>query len=289
MTQKTPRDLILQARKAITQEEWVKADRLYRKAISILGKRKNKSPESKCAFFSANAEYLNQKPYLKDKETFEEFRSRIFDSIRYMNECYKMNTSESDECFSNMYGTIQQFIKLYGCRFPETEHHVIMACPIQLNSDGRGKFGFSVGAYYDRIICSICKLDMLDEHCPHLINEIYDQKKCIPLFENYKIAHFALVNRPKNPRGQIDQLIIPKEEFLRDASIDSSKVDLKNLNIKCTRCREENIEPTIIEADKFFEMQGLSISFNKQPRLLARKNKYEKGGHYFGFTYDWNY
>ena len=114
---------------------------------------------------------------------------------------------------------------------------------------------------------------MLDENCPHLINEFYGKMKCIPIFKNYKITHFAFVDRPKNPRGQINQLIIPKDEFLEDAKIDSSKVDLRNLNIKCTRCREENIEPTIIGAEKFFEMQGLSISFNKRIKHFIKKRQ----------------
>ena len=87
-----------------------KIRKIYKKAIHILKKTKNKSSELKCTFYSVNAEYLNHKPYLKNEETFEEFRLRIFDSIRYMNKCYKMNTVESDKCFSNMYATIQQFI-----------------------------------------------------------------------------------------------------------------------------------------------------------------------------------
>lgn len=286
----TPRELILNARKAVESKNWDEVDQLYAKAIHILEKRKNYSIDSKEAFFSAKAEYLSIKPYLPDRESFEEFRNRILDAIRYLNECYHLNGKESDSCFSDMYDMMYKFIKLYGCRFPETDHHVIMSCPIQLNSDKFGSLGTSIGAFYEKALCSICKLDILDEKCNHIINQIYDDKQCVPIFVNYQPVHIALVDRPKDSRSRIKDIFYPKEMFLEKAQIDSSKVNLEDkLNIRCTRCREENIDPVLITPELFFEMQGLNISFGKKPIIKSKTEKMEKGKLYFSSSLSLDY
>lgn len=86
----TPRDLILEARNAVKKEDGYTVDTSYEKAIQILEKRKNHSIETKEAFFSAKAEFLCIKPYLPERESFEDFRNRILDAIRYLNACYKL-------------------------------------------------------------------------------------------------------------------------------------------------------------------------------------------------------
>lgn len=211
----TPRDLILNARKAVVNKNWDEVDQFYLTAIRVLEKRKHLSPDSKEAFFSTRAEYFSIKPYLPDRETFDEFRNRVLDSIRCLNECYRLNEKNSDEYFSNMRAIMHQFIKLYGCRAPESEHHVVMSCPIQLNSDGFGCLGTSMGAFYDKALCSICKRDLLDKNCSHVINQIYDDKPCVPIFENYQIAHIALVDRPKDATSRITDIFYPKDMFLK--------------------------------------------------------------------------
>lgn len=287
---KTPRDLILNARKAVESKNWDGADKLYSKAIHILEKRKDRSLDSKAAFFSAKAEHLLNIPYFPEKESFEEFRNRILDVIRYLNACYNLNGVESDNCFSNMYDIMSKFIKTHGCCFAETEHHVIMSCPIQLNSDQFGSLGTSIGAYYEKALCSICKLDILDEKCIHVINKIYEDKQCVPIYQNYQIAHMALVDRPKDSSSRIASIFYPKEMFLEKAKIDSSKVNSEeNLNIQCTRCREENIDPVLITPELFFEMQGLSISFDKEPKIKLQTKEMEKGKVYFSSSMSMDY
>lgn len=286
----TPRDLILNARKAVESKNWDEVDQLYPQAIHILEKRKQHSQDSKEAFLSAKAEYLSVKPYLSNRESFDEFRNRILDAIRYLNECYNLNGKESDDCFSDMYALMNQFIKLYGCRFPETDYHVVMSCPIQLNSDKFGSLGTSIGAFYEKALCSICKLDILDEKCTHSINQIYEGKQCVPIFENYQITHMALVDRPKDSTSRIKDIFYPKEMFLEKAHIDSSKINLADkLNIQCTRCREENIDPVLITPELFFEMQGLSISFDKEPKIKSKTTKMEKGQVYFSSSLSLDY
>lgn len=286
----TPRDLISDARKAVEKKDWDSVDNLYEKAIHILEKRKNHSRETKEAFFSANAEYLCIKPYLPDRESFEDFRNRILDAIRYLNECYKLNGKESDTCFSDMYSLMNQFIKLYGCYFAETDHHIMMGCPIQLNSDNFGSLGLSIGAFFDKAICSICELDILDEKCDHVVNQMYGNKKCILKLSNYQIAHVAFVDRPKNNKSKITEIYYPKEVFLEKQNLDVSKFRLEDkLNVRCTRCREEKIDPTIITPELFFEMQGLSISFNEKPKIMRKTEKMEKGQLYFGSILHFGY
>ena len=202
--------------------------------------------------------------------------------MRYLNECYKLNGKESDSCFSNMYAIMTKFIQFYGCNFPETEHHVIMSCPIQLNSDKFGSMGTSIGAYYDKAVCSICNMGILDERCTHIINQIYDEKLCYTIFENYQIAHMALVDRPKDSTSRIQSIIYPKEMFLNKTNVDISEINLdEKLDVKCTRCREENIDPVLITPELFFEMQGLNISFDKEPKIISKTKKLQKGQVYF--------
>lgn len=286
----TPRDLILNARKSVESQDWDNAEKQYAKAIRILEKRKNLSKDSQAAFFSAKAEYLSNIPYLSDRESFEDFRNRILDAIRHLNVCYTLNGIESDNCFSNMYAMMYKFIKIYGCYFGETKHHVMMSCPIQLNSDKFGSLGTSIGAYYEKALCSICKLDILDEKCLHIINQIYDGEQCVPIYQNYQPVHIALVERPKDSTSRITDIFYPKDMFLKKASLDPSKINLEEkLNIHCTRCREENIDPVLITPELFFEMQGLSISFDKEPKIKSKTTKMEKGKVYFASSFSLDY
>ena len=287
---KTPRDLILSARKSLELKNWNNADKLYSKAIHILEKRVKHSIDSKAVLFSTKAEHLSNIPYLSDRESFEDFKNRILDSIRYLNACYNLNNVESDNCFSNMYDIMFKFIKIHGCKFAETEHHIMMSCPIQLNSDTFGSMGTSIGAYYEKALCSVCKLDILDEKCIHIINQIYGGIQCILILKNYQIAHMALVDRPKDSTSRIGSIFYPKEIFIEKTQIDPSEVNLEDkLNIQCTRCREENIDPVLITPDLFFEMQGLSISFDKEPNIKRQTTKMKKGGVYFSSSISLDY
>ena len=286
----TPRELILEARNAVKKEDWNTVDKSYQKAIQILEKRKNHSMETKEAFFSAKAEFFCIKPYLPERESFEDFRNRVLDAIRFLNECYKLGGKESDTCFPDIYSLMNQFIKLYGCYFGETYYHIMMGCPIQLNDDDFGSTGLSIGAFYDKAICSICKLDILDEKCHHVINDTYDGKKCIAEFSNYQIAHVSFLDRPKNNKSRVSEIYYPKEFFLEKQKLDISQFRLEDkLDVRCTRCLEENIDPIIITPEMFFEMQGLSISFDKEPKIIRATKDMKEGQLYFGSTMHFGY
>ncbi|MCY4490036.1 MAG: hypothetical protein OXC46_01060 [Thaumarchaeota archaeon] len=282
----SPFDLILDARKAATIGNWDESDQLYLMAISILEERKDLSADSKENFLSVQAEYFSNRPYLPDIETFDEFRCRVLLTIRYINECYKLNGKNSDLYFTKMYEIMRNFIKSYGCHIPESEHHIIMSCPIQLDSDKFGSLGVNAGAYYDKAICSICKLDLLDKNCSHVINRVYDDKQCVPIFENDRIAHFAL-DRPKDPKSRITDIFYPKDMIIEKAQMDKSKVNLEKLNVNCTRCRQERIDPVSITPELFFEMQGLNISFDKEQKTETKELK--KGVVYFKSLFSSNY
>ena len=280
-----PRDLILDARKAAQEKNWDKADEFYTQAIISLEKRRRSSLEANEAYLSAKAECLSRWPYIQSKESFHQFRQRIFDAIRYLYECYNLKGKESNNCFNSIRFLIRQYIKIYGCSICETKHHVVMSCPIQLNSDSFGSLGTSIGAFYNKAVCSICGLDLLDEKCIHIRGKIYNNKECIPVIKDYQIAHIALVDRPKDPAARITDVFYPREMFLEKSNIDLSKIDLdQKINIHCTRCRDENIEPELITPELFFKIQGLSIHFNREPKIKSKLKNMKKGEVYFCST-----
>ena len=276
----TPDDLVLNAREAAKLEKWDVADGLYRRAIGILEKVQNQSPDLKESYLSKKAEYLCNKPYLPDHESLDEFKKRRLDAIRYLNECSEINKKNSEHYRNFMHKLVQQIIKQYGCTLFETEHHVAINCPIRLNLDKSGLTGTSISATYKKILCSICGLSILDKKCMHDINEIYSGERCGPVYKDLQINDISLVHRPKDPLCRITEIFCPKEELLQDCGMDASKIDLKQkLKMQCTLCRDENINSSSITPEIFFKIHGLNISMDK-PREISAPKYMKKGGRY---------
>lgn len=277
----TPGDLILNARKAAESKNWNGADRLYKRAIRTLGKKKNESPSSKESYLSTKAEHLCQRPYCPDQESSDKFRNRICDAIRCLNECAKINKMRSKHYLDTMHELVQYVIGSCGCSWPETKHHVAVSCPIQLRSGKHGSMGCSVGATYKQALCSICGLDVLDEKCVHVANKIYGGKRCSTVYVGLSLKDISLVNRPKDPRCRITDIYYPKEEFLEDSGLGASKSNLKRkLGVQCTRCRDENIDSSSITPEIFLKIHGFNMSMDG-PRLSSAMKGLEKGARGF--------
>lgn len=274
-------DLILSAREAAKLKKWNKSERLYKRVIRSLAKKKNNSLVSKQLYLSTKAEYLCQKPYCPDRESLDEYKCRIFNAIRHLNECVKINNENSKHCLDSMHELVQHIIKLYGCGLLETKDHVALSCPIKLRSDHLGSMGGSIGVTYKKMLCSVCDLDMLDEKCTHSINQVYDGKRCSPIYEGLQIKDVSLVNRPKDPLCQVTDVYYPKQIFLQKAGLDASKSALKQkLGIQCTHCRDENIDSSSITPEIFFRIHGLNITTGKSELGSAMKD-FEKDKVYF--------
>lgn len=173
-----PRDLIVEARKNLAEKQWEKAEPLYKEAIDILQERLSDSDDTKMALWSTQAESLQSKPWIYKNETREEFRNRILDSIKYIYKCSKLNDEYDKQFTPSLKQTIKQLILTIGCIVPEIETHVIITCPISLRQTEFGKMGTSIAGYYEKAICTICRLEILDENCPHEIGERYNGKIC---------------------------------------------------------------------------------------------------------------
>lgn len=278
----TPDELVLNARAVAKLGKWDEADRLYKCAIRILAKKQNHSPDLKESYLSKKAEYLCNKPYFPDRESLDEFKKRNFDAIRYLNECIKISKENVDHYRGLMNKLVQRIIKQCGCTLFETDHHVIMSCPIQLRDDKFGSMGASVGLTYEKILCSICGLDILDENCTHDINQIYDGKKCSLTYKNLQIKDISLVDRPKDPLCRIIDIFYPKELFLQKQGLDNLNIDLKQkFDVRCTRCRDENIDSSSITPNILFQIHGLNISLDKPKKISAPKDL-KKGEFKFG-------
>lgn len=279
MIKMTPNDLVLNARKAAKIGKWDVADQLYKRAIAILAKKQSISPNFKEFYLSTIAEYLCNKPYLHGRESLDEFMTGQFDAIRYLNECSRTNKKKAEYYRGLMHKLVQQIIKQYGCVLFETEHHVVVNCPIRLSFNRSGLTGTSMGVTYKNILCSICGLDMLDENCTHDINHTYDGKRCAPVYKDLQIKDISLVSRPKDPLCVFTEKIIPREELKND--IGNSKINLKQkLDVRCTLCRDEGIDSSSITPEFFFKIHGLNIALDKPKKISAPKN-WKKGGRYF--------
>ncbi len=280
MIKMTPDDLILSARKAIKSGKWDEAGRLYKRVIRTLAKKQNCSPDLRESYLLVKAEYFYNRPYLPDRESLDEFKGRMFLAIRYLNECSKISRENTNHYIDIMNELVQLIIKQYGCVWFETEHHVAVSCPIQLKSDGLGSMGCSVGVTYKKMVCSICGLDILNEKCTHIENQIYDDERCSVIREGLQIKDISLVHRPKDPLCRPTSISYPKEIFLKKCGLDASRVDLEHkLMVKCTRCRDENIDSALITPELFFKIHGLNMSMDKP--LIHSTKKLEKGAVYF--------
>lgn len=255
-----PYYIIEKARNLVKEKKFDEAEKEYKNAISILEKRLDGSDKSKAELWTTKAEYLNFRgSYSKKGEPFEDSRRRRHDAIRYLYKCSKLD-GYSREVSPSLRKLINETIRVWGCIIPENNTHVTISCPIKIRNMGAGKFGFSVGMLYKRALCSICRQDVLDEGCNHVPGNTYDGKVCHITRDGLEVDHVAMTTSPKDPRCLFLSIDIPKKEFYEHFTEKQTRNKIQNnLPIVCSFCREGGIDPSEISAQKFFEMQGLSL------------------------------
>src|SRR5579864_1795297 len=155
----TPLEILHQARQATQDQQWDKSETLYKELIVILETGANESDENRMNLWTTKAEYLQSKPWIHEEETLEQFRNRILDSIRYIYKCTKLNEEYKKTFTPFLNQTIKQLILTIGCIVSENDTHVIEMCPILIRQNEFGRMGTSIGAYYEKAVCSICELD----------------------------------------------------------------------------------------------------------------------------------
>jgi len=255
-----PYYLIEQAR-VLARKKNLDAEKYYLEAIPILEKRLDNSDKSKMEFWSTKAEYLDFKAAFKlDGETWENVRDRALDAIRYTYKCSKLNNSYKEKFSKDLDFMIKRIIMTFGCILPTDATHVKISCPIWLGRTKLGQMGISIGAIYDKAVCSICGLELLDENCLHELGKEYDGKICEIKKEGFELLHLALVANPKEPRSTIQTISYPKEEFYQQFDPEEvKKAEELGLPLNCSNCRKTNHDPVEITPEVFFQMQGLNI------------------------------
>lgn len=258
-----PYYLIQQARE-FARKKSLEAEKYYRQAIEILEKRLDGSDKSKMELWSTKAEYTDFRAgFIFDQETIEASRDRALDAIRYIYKCSKLDTNQKDIFSENLKVMVKRVIMTFGCILPTTETHVEVSCPIWLRQTTLGKLGMSIGAVYEKAVCSICGLELLDENCIHQVGKKYDEKICEIMKEGFQILHVALVDKPKEPRAGIDTIGYPKTEFYAQFVPEEVKrAQELGLPLNCSYCRATNTDPSEITVEKFFQMQGLSLDID---------------------------
>lgn len=273
-----PPEILQQARQATQEQQWDKSEKIYKELITILETNMNDSDDCKMELWSTKAEYLQAKPWIFKEETLEQFRHRILDSIRYIYKCTKLNEEYKKIFTPFLNQTIKQLILTTGCIVPENDTHVIMTCPIQLRQTKFGRMGSSIAGFYKKALCSICGLDMLDEKCIHEPSKPYDGKICKIEPQDFQFLHLLGTSMPKDPRCVAQMICHPKSDYYEhfDKEIIQKKIK-QNAPMGCTFCKEINYDPSEITAEKFFEMQGVSIEFDKKfefPKFDMKPNGY---------------
>jgi len=261
MYESEPYYIIAKARSLIKEKKLKKAEDEYKKAISILEKRLDGSDKSKAELWTTKSEYLNFRcSFSYTDEPFEDSRRRRHDAIRYLYKASQINEKYSEKVAPNIRKLVNETINVWGCIIPESDTTVTFSCPIKIRNMGAGKFGFSVGMFYKRALCSICNLDMLDEQCSHVPRNTYEGKVCTLIPDGLELDHVAMTTRPKDPRCLILSLSDSKKEFYEHFSEEQIKEKEENaLPLICSLCKEVGIDPSEISVEKYFEMQGLDL------------------------------
>lgn len=260
-----PFTLISRAREFAERKKFNVAEEFYKKSIALLEKDLDDSDKSKMELWSTNAELLNlQAGYKKPEETWESARDRAIDSLRYLYKCSKLNEEYSKKFSPSIIQVIKQIILTYGCIFPGEGDKVIVTCPIYLKHHGSLlNMPTSIAFTYEKAECSICKLDLLDENCPHEVGEKYDGVVCGGNYSGMKMDHLAIVDKPKDPNAIPTSHVYAKEDFYKNFDKEESKRALElGLPINCHACHDTKHDPVEISVEKFFDMQGLDIEIN---------------------------
>jgi hypothetical protein len=201
--------------------------------------------------------------YKTSNESWEDVRKRGLDCLRYLNKCCMINEEYYKIFRPRVELVIKQLILTYGCILPENEIHVIISCPIYLRMHtGLGKYSSSIAFTYEKIQCSICNRDLLDEECFHEVGKIYDGKYCEGFYEGIKFQHLALVEKPKDPNAiGIKTLYEPKKEYFKQFDQEElKKAREQGLPLNCHSCRDTKFDPSEITLEIFFEMQRQDLN-----------------------------
>jgi len=264
-----PEILLAKARDFAEKEKFNVSSEFYQKTIAILEKKLDDSEKSKMELWSTKSEFLHMRMNEKGfNETWEDVRQRGFDCLRYLNKCCKLNQQYSETFLPKIKIIINQIIMKFGCILPENENQVVISCPIYLRMHtGAGKYSTSIAFTYNKLRCSICNLDVLDEECYHEPGETYEGKFCAGFYEGMKFEHLALVEKPKDANAiGIKTLYEPKKDFFKQFDPEELKeARRKGFPLSCHSCRDTNFDPEEITLEMFFEMQGQDL--NSEPIL----------------------
>lgn len=249
--------LIQTARELAKKKSVLEAEKKYLEAIDKLEK-KNESSKSKAELWTTKAEYLLfRSSFTLKGEEFEDIRKRRIEAIRLLHSTVKLGL-DYENLKPRIKKVIDETILSIGCIIPETETHIQINCPIKLSHMGAGEFGTSVGLSYKKAECSICGFDIFkDSRCTHELGKMYNGVVCRIIAKGISLDHVALTKSPKDPNAKITNLSIPKEEFYDN--FDPEEIKRKNkegLPMICSLCKQLNINPKEIDAEKFLSMQG---------------------------------
>ncbi len=246
----------------LPETEFLEREELYKKAIDTLEYCLDNTVESKKQLWTTKAEYLVfRAKYTTKDETLEDSYHRSLDAMRWVYKCMQLDHAYKEFFAPKFTIMMKQHIMVFGCIIPENETHFLVSCPVWLKTTELGKRGMSIGGHYAKAICSLCKLNMLDEKCIHQVGKEYNGKVCQMIKTDFKLLHLALVDSPKDPENTISQMDYPKKELYSKLSDEQkNKVKENTLPLYCNSCKEGKLDPSKITPEKFFEMQKLPIN-----------------------------
>jgi hypothetical protein len=253
--------IIAEARSLVKQQCVSDAESKYLSAISELEKNKDSVNGSR-ELWTTRAEYLwFRSQFLTNSESLEKSRQRKLESIQLLWKSAGLRGKFERELRAKAKDLVKMTILAVGCIIREDESHVHIECPIRIRNMGAGQFGFSIACFFEKATCSICGRDVVkDVECAHIPGEQYDGKQCHIKPENLHIDHVALTTNPKDPKTGFTALSIPKNEFYSNFSEEQIRRKSKfGLPLVCSLCMKEEIDPTEISVEKFFQMQGLKL------------------------------
>jgi len=101
------------------------------------------------------------------------------------------------------------------CRIPFRDGAYFRECPVEL---GHLRVGMSIEADVERVRCSVCDGDLLDEDgCPHIEGRTCDGVECFGIVESADIKAVALVGRPDFPDARFTSIGYDVDYLTRQA------------------------------------------------------------------------
>ncbi len=156
----------------------------------------------KAELWSTKAEYLwLRSQYFTNGEGFESSRERKLTAIRLLWQTAKLGHLYESKFKSEAKNFVKMTILSVGCIIAEDASGVRIECPIKIRNMGAGQYGFSLGLFYEKAICSICGRDVVkDMNCQHIPGEKYEGKECRIKRENLKFDHVAMTTSSERPK-----------------------------------------------------------------------------------------